>query len=81
MSARAASVRSHARSVATCAAQGAREVVGLTLCAAGFALARRQFGRGVKHVPATNLDVVIVLDYSKSMYARDVVPSLSLIHI
>jgi Ca-activated chloride channel family protein len=26
-------------------------------------------------VPATNLDVVVVLDYSKSMYARDVVPS------
>ena len=26
-------------------------------------------------MPATNLDVVIVLDYSKSMYARDVAPS------
>ena len=47
----------------------------LALAAAFFALARPQFGRGVKHVPATNLDVVIVLDYSKSMYARDVVPS------
>ncbi len=26
-------------------------------------------------IPATNLDVVIVLDYSKSMYARDIAPS------
>src|SRR5260221_13671425 len=26
-------------------------------------------------MPATNLDVIIVLDYSKSMYARDVTPS------
>jgi Ca-activated chloride channel homolog len=39
------------------------------------ALARPQFGSGTKIVPATNLDVVVVLDYSKSMYARDVVPS------
>ena len=35
----------------------------------------RSAGRGTKLVPATNLDVVIVLDYSKSMYARDVAPS------
>lgn len=47
----------------------------LGIVSALFALARPRFGRGVKHVPATNLDVVIVLDYSKSMYARDVVPS------
>jgi len=39
------------------------------------ALARPKFGSGTKIVPATNLDVVIVLDYSKSMYARDIVPS------
>ena len=39
------------------------------------ALARPQFGSGTKLIPATNLDVVIVLDYSKSMYARDVTPS------
>jgi Ca-activated chloride channel family protein len=39
------------------------------------ALARPKFGSGTKIVPATNLDVVIVLDYSKSMYARDVAPS------
>jgi Ca-activated chloride channel homolog len=39
------------------------------------ALARPEFGSGTKIVPATNLDVVIVLDYSKSMYAKDIVPS------
>jgi Ca-activated chloride channel family protein len=44
--------------------------------AVGFvALAQPQYGRGTRLVPATNLDVVIVLDYSKSMYARDVTPS------
>ncbi|MFO0662711.1 MAG: vWA domain-containing protein [Polyangiaceae bacterium] len=41
----------------------------------GFAMLRPQFGAGEKLVPATNLDVVIVLDYSKSMYARDVTPN------
>jgi Ca-activated chloride channel family protein len=39
------------------------------------ALARPQFGSGTRLIPATNLDVVVVLDYSKSMYARDVAPS------
>lgn len=39
------------------------------------ALARPKFGSGTKIVPATNLDVVVVLDYSKSMYARDIAPS------
>ncbi len=39
------------------------------------ALARPEFGSGTRIIPATNLDVVIVLDYSKSMYARDIVPS------
>jgi len=39
------------------------------------ALARPKFGSGTRIIPATNLDVVVVLDYSKSMYARDVVPS------
>jgi Ca-activated chloride channel family protein len=45
------------------------------MLAAFVALARPQFGRGTRIVPATNLDVVIVLDYSKSMYARDIAPS------
>jgi Ca-activated chloride channel family protein len=48
-------------------------VAAMTL--AFVALARPKFGSGTKIVPATNLDVVIVLDYSKSMYARDIVPS------
>jgi Ca-activated chloride channel family protein len=40
-----------------------------------IALARPKFGSGTKIVPATNLDVVVILDYSKSMYARDIAPS------
>ncbi len=40
-----------------------------------LALARPKFGKGTRLIPATNLDVVIVLDYSKSMYARDITPS------
>lgn len=39
------------------------------------AAARPQYGKGTRIVPATNLDVIFVVDYSKSMYARDVVPS------
>ncbi|MEM9696625.1 MAG: VWA domain-containing protein [Myxococcota bacterium] len=40
-----------------------------------FAAARPQYGEGTRLIPATNLDVVVVLDYSKSMYAQDVQPS------
>jgi|APMed6443717190_1056831.scaffolds.fasta_scaffold00291_15 Ca-activated chloride channel family protein len=40
-----------------------------------LAMAQPQYGRGTRLIPATNLDVVVVLDYSKSMYARDVAPS------
>jgi Ca-activated chloride channel family protein len=47
----------------------------LAMLLAFVALARPKFGSGTKIIPATNLDVVIVLDYSKSMYARDIVPS------
>ncbi|MFO0741774.1 MAG: VWA domain-containing protein [Labilithrix sp.] len=47
----------------------------IALVFAFLALGRPQWGRGTKLVPATNLDVVIVLDFSKSMYARDVAPS------
>jgi Ca-activated chloride channel family protein len=39
------------------------------------AAARPQYGKGTRLIPATNIDVVVVLDYSKSMYARDVEPS------
>jgi Ca-activated chloride channel family protein len=55
------------------ATKGALLVVALLL--AFVALARPQFGRGTRLIPATNLDVVIVLDYSKSMYARDIAPN------
>jgi Ca-activated chloride channel family protein len=47
----------------------------LATALAFVAMARPQYGRGTKLIPATNLDVVIVLDYSKSMYARDIAPS------
>ena len=60
-------------------AAGRRAVKSVLLVAAMLlalvALARPKFGSGTKIVPATNLDVAIVLDYSKSMYARDIVPS------
>jgi Ca-activated chloride channel homolog len=50
----------------------------LGLAAAFVALARPQYGQGTRMVPATNLDVVVALDYSKSMYARDVAPTRSM---
>ncbi len=43
--------------------------------AAFFAAARPQYGKGTRLIPATNLDVVVVLDFSKSMYAQDVAPN------
>lgn len=60
-------------------AAGRRALKGVLLVSAllfaFLALGRPQWGRGQKLIPATNLDVVIVLDYSKSMYARDIAPS------
>jgi Ca-activated chloride channel family protein len=50
----------------------------LAVASAFIALARPQYGRGTRLIPATNLDVVVALDYSKSMYARDVSPSRTL---
>jgi Ca-activated chloride channel family protein len=47
----------------------------LATALAFVAAARPQYGKGTRLVPATNIDVVLVLDYSKSMYARDVEPS------
>ena len=55
------------------AVKGVLLVLALTM--ALVALARPQFRHGTRLIPATNLDVVIVLDYSKSMYARDISPS------
>ncbi len=50
----------------------------MAVACAFVAMARPQYGRGTRLVPATNLDVVVALDYSKSMYARDVSPSRTL---
>lgn len=55
------------------AAKGTLLVIGLALVL--FALTRPQYGRGTRLVPARALDVVVVLDFSKSMYARDFAPS------
>jgi Ca-activated chloride channel family protein len=66
----------------TAQAGGRRALKGV-LCVLAVALAfvaaaQPQYGRGTKLIPATNLDLVIVLDYSKSMYARDITPSRTL---
>ncbi|MFO0661724.1 MAG: VWA domain-containing protein [Polyangiaceae bacterium] len=53
--------------------KGVLLVLGVAL--AFVAMARPQYGTGQRLVPATNLDVVLVLDFSKSMYAKDVAPS------
>ena len=47
----------------------------LAAALAFFAAARPQYGKGTRLVPATEVDVMIVLDLSKSMYAKDVEPS------
>ncbi len=57
------------------ALKGALSVLGLIACFA--ALAQPQYGWGTRRIPATNLDVIIALDYSKSMFARDVAPNRS----
>lgn len=44
------------------------------LCAL-VAFARPQYGSGTRFIPATNVDVILVVDYSKSMYVRDIQPS------
>lgn len=50
-------------------------LLGASVFFAFIAAARPEYGRGTRIIPRTNLDVVLVLDYSKSMYARDVAPS------
>lgn len=42
-----------------------------------FGLLRPQYGGQAKIVPASGLDIVLVVDYSKSMLAQDVYPSRS----
>lgn len=55
------------------AIKGTLLVVAVATCF--VALAQPQYGRGTRRIPATNLDVIIALDYSKSMYAKDVAPN------
>jgi Ca-activated chloride channel family protein len=50
-------------------------VLAILLIALG--LTRLQYGGETKIVPATGLDIVLAVDYSKSMLARDVYPSRS----
>ena len=50
-------------------------LVVLATALAFVAAARPQYGLGTRTVPATNVDIGICLDFSKSMYARDVQPS------
>ncbi len=70
---------SRVRALLTDVSGGRRTFKGALLVAAvalGFvALAQPQYGRGTRTIPATDLDVVIALDFSKSMYARDITPS------
>lgn len=47
----------------------------VAVLSAFLAAAQPQYGKGTRVIPATNLDVVLVLDFSKSMYAQDVEPS------
>jgi Ca-activated chloride channel family protein len=65
--------------LATSDAAGRRAVKSVLLVGAMalalIAFVRPKLSSGTKLVPATNLDVVVVLDYSKSMHARDIVPS------
>lgn len=49
--------------------------MGLAVLFVGFALIRPQYGGTAKLVPAGGLDIVLVVDYSKSMLAEDVYPS------
>jgi len=67
------------RGLLTANPSGRRALKGVLLVlAVGLAfvaLAQPQYGRGTRLIPATNLDVVVVLDYSKSMYAKDIAPS------
>lgn len=55
------------------AAKGAMRV--LVVILAIVAVARPRAGRGHKVVPAADVSAMVVLDFSKSMYAQDVLPS------
>lgn len=49
----------------------------LAVAAVGLGLMRLQYGGTAEVVPASGLDVVLAVDYSKSMLAQDVYPSRS----
>jgi Ca-activated chloride channel family protein len=53
--------------------------VAMTLAVAlvGLGLMRLQYGGTTRRIPASGLDVVLAVDYSKSMLAQDVYPSRS----
>lgn len=55
------------------AVKGALRVVAVVL--AIVALAQPRYGRGTKLVPAADVTAMVVFDFSKSMYAQDVLPS------
>ncbi|MBL4685889.1 MAG: VWA domain-containing protein [Nannocystaceae bacterium] len=60
---------------------GYRLVTSISVVGAVFAISlgllRLQYGGSAKVVPASGLDIVLAVDYSKSMLARDVYPSRS----
>jgi Ca-activated chloride channel family protein len=49
----------------------------LAVAAVGLGLMRLQYGGTAEVIPASGLDVVLAVDYSKSMLAQDVYPSRS----
>jgi Ca-activated chloride channel homolog len=51
--------------------------VTLAVAAVGLGLVRLQYGGTAEVIPASGLDVVLAVDYSKSMLAQDVYPSRS----
>jgi Ca-activated chloride channel family protein len=63
----------HGRSPGRRAARGILVVIGVALCA--VAAARPQLHEGTRMQSRRGIDVVVVLDFSKSMLARDVPPS------
>ncbi len=54
-------------------ARGILIVIGVSLCA--FAVARPQLYQGTRMLSRRGIDVVVALDFSKSMLARDIAPS------
>jgi len=55
----------------------AAAAMSLAVLALGFGIMRLQYGGTAEVIPASGLDVVLAVDYSKSMLAQDVYPSRS----